>query len=128
MTALHCIGGRVAQAGAAMAAAWPLATRAQHHVPVIGFLSAGSAAGRDDLINGFRRGLSEAGYVEGRNVALEFASSDDTGLLRDASLRVDRTISAIGPVYPRLLRHGAVLPTIAKGPNPWRPVVNATAC
>jgi hypothetical protein len=61
MTALHCIGGRVAQAGAAMAAAWPLATRAQHHVPVIGFLSAGSAAGRDDLINGFRRGLSEAG-------------------------------------------------------------------
>ena len=60
------------------AAAWPIAARAQQPtMPMIGFLSAGSAAGRDNLLNNFRQGLSQSGYVEGRNVAIEFAWADN---------------------------------------------------
>jgi putative ABC transport system substrate-binding protein len=59
------------------ATTWSLAARAQQPMPVVGFLSAGSAAGLDDLVNSFRRGLSESGYVEGRNVAIEFAWADN---------------------------------------------------
>ena len=56
------------------AAAASLATRAQQPMPVIGYLSVGSP--ETDNIPGrlvaFRRGLSEAGYVEGQNVAIEY--------------------------------------------------------
>jgi len=50
---------------------WPLAARAQQ-VPVIGALYSVSAADWTDNIAGLRRGLSEAGFVDGRNVAIEF--------------------------------------------------------
>src|SRR5438034_78320 len=52
---------------------WPLATRAQQRaMPVIGFLDMRSAAENTRFIAEFRQGLAEAGYVEGRNVAIEF--------------------------------------------------------
>ena len=51
--------------------AWPLAGRAQQ-MPVVGFLSIASAAPFAHLVTGFRRGLHEAGFVEGRNVAVEY--------------------------------------------------------
>ena len=52
------------------AAAWPVAARAQQpSLPVIGVLSANP---RESLSKGIRQGLGETGYVEGRNMAIEF--------------------------------------------------------
>jgi putative ABC transport system substrate-binding protein len=55
------------------AVAWPLAARAQQRtMPVIGFLGFGSPRSNTSLVNRFRQGLAEVGYIEGRNVAIEF--------------------------------------------------------
>jgi putative tryptophan/tyrosine transport system substrate-binding protein len=59
------------------AAAWPLAARAQQPaMPVVGFLSSVSQAQTRHMVAAFLRGLGETGYVDGRNVAVEYRFAD----------------------------------------------------
>jgi putative ABC transport system substrate-binding protein len=59
------------------AVAWPLAARAQQPaLPVVGFLRDAAADGSGHFVAALRKGLSEAGFVEGRNVAIEYAWTD----------------------------------------------------
>src|ERR1700716_4116562 len=53
--------------------AWPFAARAQQpSMPVIGFLHSASLEPNAKRLEGFRRGLREAGFIEGQNVAIKF--------------------------------------------------------
>ena len=55
------------------AAAWPLAARAQQTaMPMVGFLGTASAGPFAHLVAGLRRGLQETGFIEGRNLAIEY--------------------------------------------------------
>ena len=54
------------------AASWPVAARAQQAMPVIGFLHSAAPEQNVQRLAAFRKGLGEAGFVEGRNVAIEF--------------------------------------------------------
>jgi hypothetical protein len=75
------VNRRDAILAAGAAVAWPLAARAQQPaMPVIGFLHSGSPEPNVNQVATFRKGLGEAGYVEGQNVAIEFrwaAGQDD---------------------------------------------------
>ena len=58
-------------------AAWPLAGRAkQKAMPVIGYLSSGLINPNSPFVAAFRQGLSETGYVEGQNVAIEYRGAE----------------------------------------------------
>jgi putative tryptophan/tyrosine transport system substrate-binding protein len=59
------------------AAAWPITARGQQPRATIGFLSLGTGVGEVRFVSSFRNGLNEAGYVEGRNVTIEFRSAEN---------------------------------------------------
>ena len=55
-----------------MAAVWPVAARAQQALPVVGFLAIGEPDLAGARVRAFRLGLEQGGFVEGRNVAVEY--------------------------------------------------------
>src|SRR5262245_55274109 len=80
------------------AVAWPLAARAQQQaMPVVGYLYVATPEAHASRLAAFRKGLSETGYVEGRNVAIEYRwAHNDTarlpGLVADL---VNRPVTVI---------------------------------
>jgi putative ABC transport system substrate-binding protein len=80
------------------AAAWPVVARAQQPtMPVIGFLSGRSLASDAHLVAAFRQALSEVGFVDGQNVAIEFrwADGQTDKLAMLAAELVDRKVALI---------------------------------
>ena len=107
-----------------MATALPLAARAQQPVmPVVGFLSTRSAATDAGILVALRQGLSESGFVEGRNLAIEYRYAEGQidrlpSLAADLVRRQVTVIVATGGVY------GA---TAAKAATANIPIVFTTA-
>ena len=106
-----CLRRREFIAGLGGAAAWPLAARAQRPaIPVIGYLGVRSAATDASYVEAFRQGLSENGFIAGRNVQIEFHWANNPanqratlpGLVAElVRRRVNLIVSAGGDAVPR---------------------------
>src|ERR1700674_3764142 len=109
--------------GLAGTGGWPLTVRAQTaEVPVIGFLQNGTPEQNAPVIAAFRRGLSQMGFVEGRNVAIEyrFAQNNFERLPDLAADLVRRRVAVIAT-------QGGSSALAAKAATPTIPIVFTTA-
>jgi putative tryptophan/tyrosine transport system substrate-binding protein len=98
------------------AAARPLRAQ-QAAMPVIGFLRTASAVSSTHLINAFHEGLSAAGFVEGRNVAVEYRWADDqphrvSGLAADLVRQRVSIIVTNGIAVPAVREVAGAIPII----------------
>lgn len=99
--------------------AWPLAARAQRPIPFVGFLNSGAPNERAHLVEAFRQGLREGGYVDGKNVAIEYrwAEGRPERLPKLAAELVERNVAVI------VTTGGAAPATAAKAATKSLPIV-----